>query len=890
MRINYALVAGLLLLSVGRQASSQPEPWSHPDGSVHYYCPVAAPAGIDWFSASDSSERLGGYLATITSQPENDFVFGLVDSCIYWYGRPSTYGWAGPWLGARQRDGAPAPDSGWEWVSGETFSFVNWSPGQPNDLGGDQNRLNFGESPFCWLRTWNDVISLDTVIHGYVVELSAESTTIGLLQNDAGASVGYSLFQSSRSRVTYLIDNKGRYVHSWYGPYLPALSVYLREDGKLLRTAAVGNTHFTGGWAGGRVELLDWESNLLWAFDYSNDLHCQHHDVKPLPNGNILMLAWEAKTRAEALAAGRDPGKIWDNEVWADHIIEVNPKNDSIVWQWHAWNHLVQDFDSTKANYGVVAEHSELVDINYIRPGYYSADWMHSNTVDYNPQFDQIILNVRDLSEIWVIDHSTTTAEACGHEGGRYGMGGDILYRWGNPQVYRAGGAVDEKLYGPHEAVWVESGLPGAGHITVFNNGEGRPDGTYSTVDEFIPACDSTGTYPRPEPGTPFGPSGLCWTYAAKSPETFYSKYMSGARRLPNGNTLICEADSGLFFEVTPDSQIVWSYVNPVTDSARLFQGDTVPKTSWCRMNSTFRVTHYAPDYKGLAGRDLAPGLPIERYRPPLTGIQENKPSLVRPRLSVSPNPFRGSVIIALTPGPSPLAPTSVRIFDAAGRLVRAFAQSAICNPQWSGTAATTPAASAHPASTSAASPLPAPAPPPKSSSPTSPSAGRHRFRSSTLLSMFRAKHRTKHVGKHRQRRREPRRGRRRPVRRQLHWQLDNELRREPREPSHAALHDEMLLKLLAKLHHKTLATLFDSSLGEKPRRFNASIHGVLGRRIRLPRRPPGHGAGGRIVVRCRRTTTYGMCVIGTNVEIAPCNISLRSFVHRPSFLVLRRR
>jgi hypothetical protein len=270
VKAKHTLAVGLFLLAIDGQALAQPEPWFHPDGSVHYYEAVAAPAGINWAAASDSAARPGGYLATLTSQDENDFVFGLLCSYRYWYSRPGSHFWAGPWLGGRQRAGAPEPDSGWEWVSGETLSFVNWSPGQPNNFG-DQDAINFGESQFRWLLTWNDVSSLDTALRGYVVELSAESTTIGLLQNDTNTCVGYTLFQPSRSRFTYLIDNKGRLVHSWYSPYLPALSIYLLEDGNLLRTAAVGNTHFKGGWAGGRVELLDWQSNLLWAYDYSND-------------------------------------------------------------------------------------------------------------------------------------------------------------------------------------------------------------------------------------------------------------------------------------------------------------------------------------------------------------------------------------------------------------------------------------------------------------------------------------------------------------------------------------------------------------------------------------------------------------------------------------------
>ena len=673
MMVKRTLAAALFLLAIGGQVLAQPEPWAHPDGSIHYYNAVAAPAGINWHEASDSAQQRDGYLATLTSNSENDFVFDLVYSCTYWYSRPGSHFWAGPWLGGRQRAGAPEPDSGWEWVSGETLSFVNWSPGQPNNVG-NQDAINFGESQFCWLPTWSDISSLDTAIRGYVVELSAESTTIGLLQNDTNAYVGYTLFESSRSRFTYLIDNEGRYVHSWHSPYLPALSNYLLEDGNLLHTAAVGNSHFTGGWAGGRIELLDWDSNLLWAYEYSNDVHCQHHDVKQLPNGNFLMLAWELKTRDEAITAGRDSAKIWSNELWPEHIIEVNPSNDSIVWEWHAWDHLVQDYDSTKANYGVVADHSELVDVNYTPTGTAFADWMHSNTVDYNPQVDQIILNVRDLGEVWVIDHSTTTDEARGHSGGRYGMGGDLLYRWGNPQAYRGGGTADRKLYGQHEACWVEPGLPGAGHITVFNNGVGRPGGNYSSVDEFIPACDSTGSYPRPAPGTPFGPSGPCWTYEATAPKRFYSKYMSGARRLPNGNTLICEADSGFFFEVTYDSQVVWRYVNPVTDSIRLFQGDTVPKGTWSRLNSTFRVTRYAPGYPGLLGRELTPSYPIERYATPALGMAEAtpRPRLVPAAFSVHPNPARAGTAISLQL--TAYGPAQVSVFDAAGRLVRSLA------------------------------------------------------------------------------------------------------------------------------------------------------------------------------------------------------------------------
>jgi hypothetical protein len=148
------LFIGLLLLGIGR-VLAQSEPWVHPDGSIHYYTAVAAPAGIGWSAASDSAQRPGGYLATITSQAENDFVFALVDSSAYWFRRPDS-SWAGPWLGGKQPFGAPEPDSGWEWIDGEPFSYSNWTPGEPDNQG-SENALNFGESASGRIPTWNDL-------------------------------------------------------------------------------------------------------------------------------------------------------------------------------------------------------------------------------------------------------------------------------------------------------------------------------------------------------------------------------------------------------------------------------------------------------------------------------------------------------------------------------------------------------------------------------------------------------------------------------------------------------------------------------------------------------------------------------------------------------------
>jgi hypothetical protein len=187
---------------------------------------------------------------------------------------------------------------------------------------------------------------------------------------------------------------------------------------------------------------------------------------------------------------------------------------------------------------------------------------MHTNSIDYNPAFDQILISVHNLNEIWVIDHSTTTAEAAGHTGGNSGMGGDLLYRWGNPQAYRVGTTSDQKFFNQHDASWIKPGCPGEGNILVFNNGANRPGSHYSTVDEIIPPVNENGEYYL-DPGSSYGPENLTWSYTANPSTHFYSWYCSGAQRLKDGNTLICDGVAGKFFEVTPEKVTVWSYFNP---------------------------------------------------------------------------------------------------------------------------------------------------------------------------------------------------------------------------------------------------------------------------------------------------------------------------------------
>jgi hypothetical protein len=201
------------------------------------------------------------------------------------------------------------------------------------------------------------------------------------------------------------------------------------------------------------------------------------------------------------------------------------------------------------------------------KPAPVRADWMHSNAVAYDAERDQVLLNVLEFNEFWIIDHSTTTAQAAGHTGGKYGKGGDLLYRWGNPRAYRAGSLKDQKLFGQHNTHWIPKGYPGEGHLLIFNNGSRRTGGAYSSVDELVLPTGPDGKYEHTA-GTAYGPEKPVWSYTAPKRSDFYAQFISGANRLSNGNTLICSGPDGTIFEVTPEKDIVWKYVNPVKSAA----------------------------------------------------------------------------------------------------------------------------------------------------------------------------------------------------------------------------------------------------------------------------------------------------------------------------------
>ncbi len=390
----------------------------------------------------------------------------------------------------------------------------------------------------------------------------------------SGVTDGAYLIAPLQETSATLMDAEGQIVQTWESAYRPGNAAYLLENGNLLRMGNTRSQIFTAGEAGGIVEEIAPDGAVVWSFTHDNAEHRLHHDLEPLPNGNILMITWEMISEADALSAGRDPSLLNDGELWVDAVIEVNPQTNAIVWEWRLWDHLIQEVDPAKENYGDPAAHPELVDLNYTGPGARpgQADWTHINAIDYNERLDQILLSVRNFSEIWIIDHSPTTAEAAGPDG-------DLLYRWGNPRAYGAGSSAHQQLFVQHDAQWIEDGLPGAGNILIFNNGLAQAGRGYSSVDEITPPLQEDGAYTLPQAGQGFAPAAPAWRYTADPPTDFYAANISGAQRLPDGSTLICDGPRGRFFVVSASGDIL--------------REDDVG-------GEVFRVVYYPAEYPGV--------------------------------------------------------------------------------------------------------------------------------------------------------------------------------------------------------------------------------------------------------------------------------------------------
>ncbi len=365
---------------------------------------------------------------------------------------------------------------------------------------------------------------------------------------------GYvTLIAKQNTNSVQLLDTNNVAVKQWSGlSGNGGYSAYLTKGGELWRTVAATGNSFMGGGMCGRVQKIAWDGTLLFDYRVSDANQCSHHDICPLPNGNVMLIVYERKTAAQVQAAGATVNQ----ERWTEKIIELQPtglNTANIVWQWNLWDHLVQNLYPAKANYQTsIVQHPELLNVNYNNSGNMK-DWVHMNGIDYNAALNQIVVSSHFLNEMWVIDHSTTTAQAATHTGGNSGKGGDFLYRWGNPAAYGASGAANFNVV--HDAHWVPEDCPRAGWLGGFNNN--GVSNAISAVDLFQPPWD--GTQYTHTAGQAYLPA----TYGYRHQTNGYASNMSCSQQLPNGNMLICLATAGKVYEINPAGAQIWQYSAP---------------------------------------------------------------------------------------------------------------------------------------------------------------------------------------------------------------------------------------------------------------------------------------------------------------------------------------
>ena len=445
---------------------------------------------------------------------------------------------------------------------------------------------------------------------------------------------GYALYNNQNQTTTYLVDADGQIAHTWSCPSTANYSMALRSNGNIVRGAVQAGNQINGAAVGGKVQELNPQGQVVWEFVYSTADYVSHHDLCLMPNGNVLLIAWVRKTLTELQALGytgtsaKYPGRIIE--------VQQNGTAGEIVWQWDLTDRFIQYTDANKPNYMPIAEHPERMNINVVTSGTGGGpggqtDWFHENGIDYNVELDQISYSSRYLSEIFIIDHSTTTEEAAGHTGGNAGQGGDFLFRWGKPANYGITGT-QRITAAVHDVGWVKADRPNAGWLMFVNNSGGT--GNSTVIDGINPERDGY-TYPW-TPGTVWGPANYEWRHQCLA----NSSGQSAWDLMPNGNIFVALSDAYMY-EVDEAGSVVWQY------------NASPPKA--------FRYTCDDAGISALLGPNPC-GL--------ATAVEER----TEQRVSIYPNPTNGGVQLA---GVDLSLLSSMVVLDATGREVMRIGASA---------------------------------------------------------------------------------------------------------------------------------------------------------------------------------------------------------------------
>ncbi|WP_343682663.1 aryl-sulfate sulfotransferase [Acinetobacter baylyi] len=359
----------------------------------------------------------------------------------------------------------------------------------------------------------------------------------------------YVIFSGADNK-THLIDMNGHEVKQWNYPGFPSAIVdpaltsgikgqvllQLEEVKQPVALASAGN-----GLKNKSVGQLDWNGNIVWQWGDKapKGEAYQHHDIRRLPNGNTLILA----NLVHKVSGFKVP------EVIDDVIYEVDAQGKTI-WTWKASDHL-NEFGFTQEQLKLVlaTQNPDYLHINNLAP-IGPNKWFDAGDARFHP--DNLIIDSRNANFIAIINKAT----------------GKIVWTLGpnlpaiNPKTANTVPRPVDQISGQHDAHIIPKGLAGAGNLLVFDN---QGDAGYPSVQRGVISGS------RVLEIDPIKKE-IVWQYTASNSEqpdwAFFSSFISSARRLPNGNTLIDEGQNGRFFQVTPQGEIVWEYVSPFIGQA----------------------------------------------------------------------------------------------------------------------------------------------------------------------------------------------------------------------------------------------------------------------------------------------------------------------------------
>jgi len=351
---------------------------------------------------------------------------------------------------------------------------------------------------------------------------------------------GYTFFAPTFQSDAWLIDMRGNICHHWELEMPPASHGKLLPNGNVMWQCKGEGSLTDFVGSGSVIREVDWDGNEVWRYEEPG----LNHDFLVLENGNLVVNVYVPMPDDVARRVkGGIPGTELRGRMWTCLIKEITREGET-VWEWN------------------IAEHLDIGK-DVLCPLCPRHVWGFCNSLDRLPD-GKILFTLRLLNDVGIFDPRT----------------GEITWRFGR----------DKELGHPHSCSYLENG-----NILLFDNGLHRVGSDPNLQIADIAASRVIEIDPKT--------NEIVWQYMDPLAPNFFSAICSAAERLPNGNTLICEATKGRFFEVTRDMEIVWEYFSPFLVTRPNYWGWTLAVTVWA-------AHRYAPDYPGLQGKDLDP----ERY------------------------------------------------------------------------------------------------------------------------------------------------------------------------------------------------------------------------------------------------------------------------------------